>query len=441
MSDSGHERFIADFASTGTKLPAWLQAGRQAALDAFRADGFPTLRREEWKYTDVRPIVARSFGSAIGAETPAVQAVIAAQRLPAAAAELVFIDARYSAALSRIPGTVAGARIRSLYAALADEPALLREHLTRYADVRRNGFVALNTALLGDGAVIHVEDDASIAAPIHLLFAAGASEPAVAAYPRNLIVLGRNARASVIENHAGPDDCEYLTDAITEVVLGPGAVLEYYKLQQEGTQGFHVGGTIVRQERDSRLVSHSLSLGAALYRYDLDVQLAGTGAGTVLNGLYVCGGRQHVDNHVRVDHLKPRTTSEETYRGVLDGRARAVFNGKVVVHREAPKTDARQSNANLLLSDEAEVDTKPELEIYADDVKCSHGATVGRLDPDMLFYLRSRAIPESVARSLLIYAFAEDVIRRIGVPAVRHRMERTVAGRLPDSGLISEFTQ
>jgi Fe-S cluster assembly protein SufD len=218
-------------------------------------------------------------------------------------------------------------------------------------------------------------------------------------------------------------------------------VLEHYRLQQEGVNGFHVGCTVVRQERDSRFSSHSLSLGAALSRHDLDVQLAGEGAGAVLDGLYLCGGSQHIDNHVRVDHLKPRTTSEQTYRGVLDGRARAVFNGKVVVHREAPKTDARQSNANLLLSDEAEVDTKPELEIYADDVKCSHGATVGRLDPDMLFYLRSRAIPETVARSLLIYAFAEDLILRLGVKAVRERMQRVVAGRLPDSGLISEFTQ
>ena len=440
MNDAAREAFVADFGRAGAGLPAWLQSGRNAALEAFRAGGFPTQRQEEWKYTDVRPIAGRKFRRA-GTNTPAAaNASAAAQRLDTGT-ELVFIDAIHAAALSGgVPAT--GTAFLPLSVAIRERPDFVEAHLTRHADIRRNGFIALNTALIGDGAVIHVEDGTTVDAPIHLLFAAGgdAASP-IAAYPRNLIVLGRNARATVIENYAGPDGVEYLTNAVTEIVLGPGAVLEHCRLQQEGSQGFHVGGTIVRQERDSRFISHVLSLGAALSRGDLDVQLAGEGAAASLNGLYVCGGRQHIDNHLRVDHLKPRTTSEQTWRGVLDGRSRAVFNGKVVVHKDAAKTDARQSNANLLLSDEAEVDTKPELEIYADDVKCSHGATVGRLDPDMLFYLRSRAIPEQVARSLLIYAFAEDLIRRIGVKPIRERVERIVAGRLPDAGLISEFTQ
>lgn len=437
MSDSVHESFVADFERSD--FPAWLQAGRDAALAAFRASGFPTLRQEEWKYTDVRPIASRRFRRA---RVPgSADALIEAQRLGAdAACELVFIDGRCAA--QQPPSQVPGARVQPLSAALAETPAFLEAHLTRYADIRRNGFVALNTALIGDGAVVHVADDTTVESPIHLLFASGTdARSAVAAYPRNLIVLGRGARATVIENYAGPDGCEYLTDSVTEIVLGPGAVLQYYRLQQEGAGGFHVGGTVARLDRDSRLVSHSLSLGAALSRGDLEVQLAGEGAAAVLNGLYVCGGRQHVDNHVRVDHLKPRTTSEETYRGVLDGSARAVFNGKVVVHKGAVKTDARQSNANLLLSDTAEVDTKPEFEIYADDVKCSHGATVGRLDPDMLFYLRSRAVPEQVARDLLVYAFAEDLIRRLDVKTIRERIERVVAGRLPGAALLAEFTQ
>ncbi|HEY7840523.1 MAG TPA: Fe-S cluster assembly protein SufD [Gammaproteobacteria bacterium] len=437
MSNTVHENFVADFERTGS--PAWLQAGRDAALAAFRAGGFPTLRQEDWKYTDVRPIAGRSFRRA--SVPGSADALVAAQRLGSdAARELVFVDGHCTTTEGQPP--IPGARVQSLSRALAETPAFLEAHLARHADIRRNGFVALNTALIGDGAVVHIADEATVEAPIHLLFASGANaRSAVAAYPRNLIVLGRDARATVIENYTGPDDSEYLTNAVTEIVLGPGAVLEHYRLQQEGTQGFHVGGTIVRQERDSRYVSHVMSLGAMLSRSDLDVQLAGEGGTAVLNGLYVCGGRQHADNHVRVDHLKPRTISEETYRGVLDGSARAVFNGKVVVHKDAVKTDARQSNANLLLSDTAEVDTKPELEIYADDVKCSHGATVGRLDPDMLFYLRSRAIPEAVARDLLIYAFAEDLIRRLEVKPIRARIERVVTGRLPGVALLSEFMQ
>jgi len=435
VTQAAHEHFVTDFGIAGAGLPAWLESGRQAALECFRAGGFPTQRQEEWKYTDIRPIAGRKFRRAGAPAGTAANALAAAHRL-GAGAELVFVDAMHVAGPAP---SIPGARIQPLSAALGGRPDLVQPYLGRHADIRRNGFVALNTALLGDGAVVNIEDGASVEAPIHLLFAAAGG--ATAAYPRNLIVLGRNARATVIENYAGPDGAEYLTNAVTEIVLGSGAVLEHYRLQQEGSQGFHVGGTIVRQERDSRLVSHTLSLGAALSRCDLDVRLAGEGATAVLNGLYVCSGRQHVDHHLRVDHLAPRTTSEQLYRGVLDGRSRAVFNGKVVVHRGAVKTDARQSNANLLLTDEAEVDTKPELEIYADDVKCSHGATVGRLDGDMLFYLRSRAIPEAVARSLLIYAFAEDLIRRIGVKPIRERVERTVAGRLPDSGLISEFTQ
>jgi Fe-S cluster assembly protein SufD len=445
MSDPARESFIAGPVHAGAALPAWLQAGREAAREAFLAGGFPTLRQEEWKYTDVRPIASRRFRIAGGggAAGGRAGAVIDTLRLEAARGrELVFVDGRFATALSGTTQAPAGAVIRPLSAAIAASPDFLREHLTRHADIRRNGFVALNTAQIGDGGVVHVADDAVLDLPVHFLFAAGGDAgTAVAAYPRNLIVLGRNARATVVETHAGPDGCEYLSNAITEIVLAPGAALEYYRLQQEGTGAFHIGSVFVRQERDSRLVSHSLSLGGALARTDLDVRLAGEGASAHLNGLYVCGGRQHVDNHLRVDHLAPRTVSEETYRGVLDGRARAVFNGKVVVHRDAGKTDARQSNANLLLSDDAEVDTKPELEIYADDVKCSHGATVGRLDADMLFYLRSRAIPEPVARSLLVFAFAEDLIRRIGIGSIRARIERTVAGRLPDAGLIAEFLQ
>jgi Fe-S cluster assembly protein SufD len=244
----------------------------------------------------------------------------------------------------------------------------------------------------------------------------------------------------VIESYIGLEDAaENLTNAVTEIILHAGAALEHYRVQQESVQGYHVSSVHVQQEASSRYESHVIALGGALSRTDIETRLAAAGAETVLNGLYMAGGRQHVDHHTRIDHLAPHTRSAEYYRGVLAGRARAVFNGKVVVHPDAQKTDAHQTNANLLLSADAEVDTKPELEIYADDVKCSHGATVGQLDEDALFYLRARAIDLETARSLLTYAFAEDIISRMRFKPIRERLSRLVLGRLPEQELIREF--
>jgi Fe-S cluster assembly protein SufD len=318
---------------------------------------------------------------------------------------------------------------------------LLSGHVSRYAEPDKHGFLALNTALPSDGVLIHVPDGVEVTLPISLLFASAAGAVPAGSCPRNLIILGRNAAATVIECYTGSADGEYLTNAVTEASLGDGARLDHHRLQQEGDHAFHVANLTVAQGRDSRLVSHAYSLGAALSRNEVDVRLAAPGAETVLRGLYIAGGRQHMDHHTRIDHAVPCTRSDEHYRGVLDGHGRAVFNGKVIVHKDAQKTDARQSNANLLLSDDAEVDTKPELEIYADDVKCSHGASIGRLDDDMLFYLRSRAIPAATARSLLIFAFADEVLRDVTFAPMRSRLEQRVLGRLPDAALLREFVQ
>ena len=233
----------------------------------------------------------------------------------------------------------------------------------------------------------------------------------------------------------------YFTNAVTEVcVIIFNAILKHYKIQQESLNAYHIGNLNVMQGKNSKLESHSISLGGALVRNDIHGQLAAEGAEIIMNGLYMTGDKQHVDNHTRVDHLKPRTLSTENYRGVLNGKSRAVFNGKVIVHKDAQKIEAHQNNANLLLSDDAEIDTKPELEIYADDVKCTHGATVGQLDQNMLFYLRSRAIDEETARSLLTYAFADELISNINFAPIRNRLERLVIGQLPDAALIREFT-
>ena len=248
-----------------------------------------------------------------------------------------------------------------------------------------------------------------------------------------------NTEATLIENYIGLDDANYFTNTVTEVSLADGANLQHYKVQQESLNSTHIGNLNVMQQKDSRLISHSISLGGSLVRNDIHSQLAAEGASVVLNGLYMTKGKQHIDNHTRVDHLKPNTHSEENYRGVMNDNSRAVFNGKVIVHPQAQKIEAHQHNANLLLSDNAEIDTKPELEIYADDVKCSHGATVGQLDQDMLFYLRTRAIDEETAKSLLTFAFVEEVISKITLAPLRERLEHLVVGQLPDANLIREF--
>jgi Fe-S cluster assembly protein SufD len=441
MSDPAVHEFLESWRGV-TPLPGapWFAPQRTAAQQAFHARGFPTLRDEDWKYTDVRAIASRRFGSGAGMAVDADLAA-AASFAAADAHELLFLNGQFApatAATSRLP---AGVLAMPISVADARHNDSLSAHLGRYADINKHGFVALNTALAGDGALIFIPDDVEVTIPISLLFASAAGPQPTGTCPRNLIILGHNAAATVIECYTGADGGEYLTNAVTEVRLGAGARLEHYRLQQEGNRAYHLGNLSVLQDQDSRLVSHAFALGAVLARNEIDVRLAARGAQVSLNGLYVAGERQHLDNHTRIDHEQPHTTSAEHYRGVLTGRARAVFNGKVVVHKDAQKSDARQVNANLLLSDDAEVDTKPELEIYADDVKCSHGATIGRLDDNMLFYLRTRAIPEAVARSLLIYAFADAVIQPIGFAPIRARLEQRVLGRLPDAEVIREFVQ
>lgn len=440
MSHSPAQDFLAGWTGTPARAEfAWLTERRAAARAALLDQGFPTLRDEDWKYTDVRAIAARRFRPGIAGELAAAE-LAAASFAGDGAHELRFVNGVFTPGAAA-PTLPAGVIVLPLAEALARHETTLAEQLGRHADARKHGFLAMNTAVAGDGALIFVPDGVTVEIPVSLLFASAAAAEPTGSCPRVVIVLGRHARATVVECFTGSDAGEYLTNAVTEVRLGPGAQLTHYRLQQEGARAYHVANLSVTQEQDSRLVSHVVALGGLLARNEIDVRLAAPGAHATLNGLYVTEGRQHVDNHTRVDHLVPNTGSDEHYRGVLGGKSRAVFNGKVVVHRDAQKTDARQANANLLLSDDAEVDTKPELEIYADDVKCSHGASIGRLDENMLFYLRSRAIPLATARALLTYAFADEVIRHVGIAPIRARIEQHVLGRLPDAEVIREFVQ
>ncbi len=417
-----------------------LRNERKAALERFAAAGLPTRRIEEWKYTDVQAIAKRPFDTLLAPTAIDTEKIENLRFSELDCHEMVFINGRFNAGLSRLDSLAEGITIRSLASALADGGSGVDARLGRCLNNSMHAFTDLNTAFMQDGAVIEIAPDIQLEKPIVLLYLDSATQVPSANHPRTYVRLASNAAATLVESYIGLDDeSENLTNSVTEIELEDNTRLEHYRISQESLKSFHVGGIHVRQARDSRYESHALALGGKLSRTDINTRLEAEGATAILNGLYMVGGKQHVDHHTRIDHLMPQTTSVETYRGVLDGHARAVFNGKVYVHRDAQKTDAQQSNSNLLLSKTAEVDTKPELEIYADDVKCSHGATVGQLDENALFYLRSRAIDEPTARSLLTYAFASEVVGQIKLQAIRERLEHIVLGKLPGTEQISEF--
>ncbi len=413
---------------------------RQQAFFSFLRRGFPGPREEEWKYTSLRPLAKRAFRL-----SPSAPVDVPRERIEEAAFpgldchRLVFVNGVFAPALSDACPSSGGVRVESLADVLSRSVASAAEGLAHHADLDAHRFAALNTAFLRDGAYIHASRNAGSGKPIYLLFVSTPSADPIVSHPRVLITAESGAKLMVIEHFIGLDDAANFTNTVTELNVGPGACVEHYKIQDESRRGFHIGGLHVQQDRDSRVHSHHIDLGGYLSRNDIQVNLDGEGAEVTLNGLYLAGSRQHMDSHTRIDHLKPNTRSSEDYRGVLKDRARAVFNGKIRVHQDAQKIEANQSNRNLLLSDEAEIDTKPELEIYADDVKCTHGATIGQLDEDALFYLRSRGIGEDMARGLLTFAFADGVIARIGLEPIRRYLEHIVVGRLPDAERIREF--
>ena len=439
MSQAALEHFLNEARAARPGSP-WLKARRRDAAEVLQRVGFPTRRMEEWKYTDVRPLLEQGFTFQPVTSSVADNALVSAARTAGLDChELVFINGKFSQQHSRLVNVPDGIVISPLSEVMADGDTRIEDIINKHLDIGKNGFTALNVAILEEGSVLKVPDNARLDKPLNLVYLTAGNETS-ACNLRNLVVIGRNASASLIETYYGKGETDCFTNTLTEIHLDEGASLQHYRLQQEGEGTYHVGYQHVYQDRDSRYESHAVSLGGRLARTDLEVSLAGNGASCELNGLYMAHNKQHIDNHTRVDHLVPHTACTENYRGVLNGQSRGVFNGKIVVHKDAQKADAHLSNANLLLSSEAEVDTKPELEIYADDVKCSHGATVGQLDEKMLFYLRSRAIAEDVARSLLTYAFAEDVVKDIPFPQVLKRIEDSVVTRLPDEKLIREFT-
>jgi len=415
--------------------PAWLRAIRRSAAAAFAQAGFPTTRNEDWRFTSVAPIAETPFVAAPAASlAPAEAAKFLVPGLPGPV--MTFVNGRYAPELSTIGVPLAGLSAVSLAEAIGSDSPRLQAHLGGYLDLAGRPFAALNTALFEDGALLSVADNAVVDEAIQLVFLSTATpEPAVV-HPRVLVILGRNSQARVVETFAGLGPARGFTNAVTEIVAADGAVLDHYRLQREAQSAFHIGHTQFQLERSSRATSHAIAFGGLIARHDAVAVLGGEGADCTLNGLYVAGGLQLVDNHTEIDHATPHGTSHELYKGILDGRARGVFNGRIRVRPDAQKTDAKQTNKTLLLSGDAQVNTKPQLEILANDVRCTHGATVGQLSEDALFYLRARGIGADDARSLLVRAFATDVTGRIGLEPVRAELDRLLAARLP--GTLAE---
>jgi Fe-S cluster assembly protein SufD len=408
--------------------PEWLAGIRREGMDRMRATGFPTVRDENWKYTNVAPILKVPFEEA-PEDGPRGQRPHPVP-LPAGEGEiqLVFVNGRHAPDLSSPPRD--GVEIRSLREILASQPDLAEPHLGK---VLRNGnaFAAANAAFLEDGAFVRIAAGHAVAEPIHLVFLSEPVFEPTLSHPRNLIVAERGSQAAVVETYVGTTGELYFTNAVTEVVLDDAANLDLYKLERESTNAYHVTTTEVRQGRDSRFASHSMTFGGALVRNDLNVRLEAEGAECTLNGLFIGSGTQHLDNHTLIDHAKPHGTSRELYKGIMGGRSRGIFHGKIIVRPDAQKTDAIQTNKNLLLSKEALVNSTPALEIFADDVKCRHGSTIGQLDAGAMFYLRSRGIGEEEARELLVFAFASDVASRIRIAPLRALVEQHLGLRLP----------
>ncbi|HXI03059.1 MAG TPA: Fe-S cluster assembly protein SufD [Candidatus Saccharimonadales bacterium] len=411
----------------------WLAPVRSAAIETFGDLGFPTTRQEEWKYTSLKPIAGATFRAA-GPYRPnglSIETLRGRALACGGGPVLTFVDGMFAPDLSRREPLQAGLKLLRLSEALADHRDEIEPWLTKLSPADGRPLVALNTAFLADGACMIIPAGMAVENPVQVVFLSSASEKApVVSHPRLLVVAGKRSQVTIVETYAGAGPGGGFTNAVTEIAAGDGAVVEHYKVQRESPRGFHVASIQARLGRDASYTAHSLSDGAALTRNDVGVTMTAQGGDCTLNGLYVVSGKQHVDNHTVIEHEKPFCTSRELYKGVLGGAARGVFDGKIIVRPDAQKTDARQVNSNLLLSDAALVDTKPQLEINADDVKCSHAATIGQLDPDSIFYLRSRGLDQHEARNLLVHGFVHEMINRIKIGCLRTGLEGLLFGRL-----------
>ena len=416
--------------------PSWLSDLRQHAWSRFTKLGFPTARRgnEKWKYTNVRPLATANFDSEVNGRRDSDTRITNLGRLAPSHdgwLNLVFLDGYFADYLSTGTQKSNGVVVSNLADAIALDNPIVQQHLAKHAEVEDDGFTALNTAFLQDGAFVHIADGHEAPAPLHLIFVTTDRERETVSYPRTLVIAGRGARLSLVESYVSLSDSRYFTNAVTELVLEDGAEVDHYRLLLESTEAFHVGTSRVHQGQDSTFRSGSFTKGAALARNDFQVTLDATGAACFLNGLYMTSGTQHIDNLINIDHAKPHTKSRLVYKGILDGKSRAVFGGTVLVRKDAQKSDARQTDKNLLLSESAEVDSKPSLLIYADDVQCGHGATAGHIDQDTVFYMRSRGLDQEMASRMLVHAFAREIIDTVDIEPLRDYLDDLFLGATP----------
>ena len=443
MTEATKDVYLANFAQIEKEVAqngqAWTQQLRKGAISRFAELGFPTTHDEEWKYTNVAPLTRIPFRPARRTAHGLAAEALAAAAIPGlVCAQLVYVNGDLVPELSDLPVLPQGVEVGSLARALSSRLPGIEAHLARYASFDEQAFVALNTAFMQDGAYVYVPRGGVVDVPIHLVFISLPHGEATVSHPRNLLVFEENTQATVIESYIGLGSDVYLTNAVTECVLGQNTTIEHCRLEWESTSAFHIATLQVQQARSSNFVSHAIAVGGALARHDINVVLDGEGGENTLNGLFMATDQQHIDNHTRIDHVRPHCTSRELYKGILDGKGRGVFNGKVVVHKDAQQTDAMQTNKNLLLSPEASIDTKPQLEIFNNDVKCSHGSTIGRLDENSLFYLRTRGVEEADARRLLTYAFASELVTRIRLEPLRTKLNERVLTWLPQSQRVKE---
>jgi Fe-S cluster assembly protein SufD len=405
---------------------SWLQALRRQAFARFCEVGFPTLRVEDWRFTNVAPIAQTPFRLARKFEALPSEDLLSPYRVTGVACQLVFLDGHFCADLSSFAHLPSGVRVTGLAKQIAEAPAEIEPHLGKYLNIQRDPFAALNTAFLEDGAYVRIGRGAIAEFPIYLLFVTTTQQTPAMAHPRNLIVAEEAAQATIVEDYISLDRGVAFSNTVTELVAGEDAVISHYMIERENTESFNVSTLRIQQGRSASTASHSVLLGGALVRNNVHPVLAGEGGECLINGLFIGTGRQHLDNYMLVEHASAHCGSRQFYNGILDDRAHGVFHGRIVVHKDAQKTDAKQTNRNLLLSDEAQIDTKPQLEIFADDVKCTHGATIGQIEENALFYLRSRGIDEVSARRLLLFAFASECLDRMKEGPARSNVERLI---------------
>lgn len=433
-SHSGTELLVEKFSrfEAAPPQPHWLAPLRKAGIASFAEQGFPTLHDEDWRFTNIAPVEQLPFQLAQevainGAETKMLDDAAFA-KLPGC--RLVFVNGFFSAKLSSLKTIPGGVRVENLSDALAKDSALIEKHLGKYAHTANNTFAALNQAFFIDGAFIFVPQGVEVAEPVQLIYISSAKQNGEVILPRNLIIAEANSKLTVVESYISNVNAAYFTNAVTEILAGDNAAVEHIKLQDEATEAFHIATIAGEFGRASNVTVHSFALGAKLSRNNIRTKLAGEGLECILNGLYLTRGDQLADHHMIVEHAQPHCASHEYFNGILDDKSKGVFHGRIYVHPVAQKTDAKQTNKNLLLSDDATADTKPQLEIYADDVKCTHGATIGQLNEESIFYLRSRGLGTETARRMLIHAFAGEIIERIKCEPAREVIDKLVWERL-----------